>query len=91
MTLVAISCLAQPTLELHRATLLHDMSRLVSGRVQIRRLLEGHMIARGIRLGTKLPGSQTGLVAQMSLDVAHIMVAEGRLDRAEKRQIGKDE
>jgi hypothetical protein len=86
VALVRVVRLADPSLELHPAPLLHDVRGLVRGRVQIRRPGERHARARGIGLGAHRLTRLLGGSAHVGADPCHVMAPERALDRIEVGQ-----
>ena len=85
MLLVHVAGRADTAGELDATALLNDMCRFVGGQVQRWHVGERHVIPSGERSRTDCPGTVGGRPANVCLDVADFVVAEGALDSIEMR------
>jgi len=82
---VAVARAADCVLELDAASLLDDVGRFVGGRVKVGRPGERDLVSGGVGLGADVGRRASGVTSHVSLDAAHVMTAEGRLDLLEIR------
>ena len=86
MLFIRVADLPNPTLELHPAALLHHMSGLVGGGMQIWRPGEHHMFAGGIGARTHRLTGPFSAGPAMGLNLADIVATKSTLDGGTKWQ-----